>query len=203
MKIIRKAKPVRGKKAIRAASPEAQMAGAAGKALRKRFSHPFRLEFGGTYTKIEWDCGPKREEVWDYLIHHFPQLACQQILTTLRWLGYETRGGYIEFPFPFALKRHDLFNAAIEDFPRLVKAGANFEEKNEDGTPLYAAAFFDDDERALALARAGADVEHYGPSGDFWPLTCNLPSFRAYIESLLIDGETHPVPPKQFSPRRL
>lgn len=190
MKPIRKTQPVRGKRAIQSASPAAHRARIVGKALRETFEHPFHVEYRDDQTIIEWDCGPRRESVWGYLIYHFPKLAGENIIRMMRQTACDIYDGYIAVPIPFSLKRRDLFNASVVDIPRLVMAGADLEEEDAGGTPLLNAVMRRDDARALALATAGANLDDFGPSGHYWFHTCDLPAFHAYVESLLLETTT-------------
>ncbi len=199
MKIIRKTQPVRGKRAIQSASPAANQARIVSKALRETFEHSFRVARREDQTIIEWDCGPSREVVWGYLTYHFPKLAAEKVVRMMRQTACDIYDGYIAVPIPFSLKRRDLFNVPIRDIPRLAMAGADFEEEDEEGTPLFNAVMRGDDARALALAMAGANLDDYGPSGI---QTNHLPVFHAYIESLLLESAT-PLGAGELPHRRL
>ena len=199
MKIIRKTQPVRGKRAIQSASPAANQARIVSKALRETFEHSFRVAYRHDQTIIEWDCGPNREIVWEYLIYRFPSFAAEETIRTVRPSEIETYDGYVTYPIPSSLKRWDLFNVPIGDIPRLAMAGADFEEENAGETPLFNAVMRDDDARALALAMAGANLDDYGPSGI---QTSHLPAFHAYIESLLLESAT-PLGAAELPRRRL
>ena len=203
MKSIRKNTPVRSKRAIRAASPVIHEPRIIKEKLMAAFKHPFRVSRRGGQICIEWDCGPLREIVWVYLMNHLSELAAETIIDLIQRNGCEVWDGYLTIGVPSSLRRTDLFNASIDNIPRLAAAGADFEEEDACGTPLYNAVTRTDDKRAVALARAGANVDHYGPTGFYRGLINGMPEFKAFIEAKLLAAETLPASSKERRPRRL
>jgi hypothetical protein len=76
-----------------------------------------------------------------------------------------------------------LFNARVEDIAYLATLGAEMDVEGYNGSPLENAVMRRDDRRAVALAKAGADVSDYGPDGSSFALAYGLPGFFAFIEA--------------------
>jgi len=180
MKPVRQFKPVRGKLAKQESKSCHHDPAILAKALRKEFQHPFRITRANGKTLISWNLGPYPEKVWAFILQRFPVLAVEEIMAT-RW-GWELYDGYMAFPLPSFLNRRDLFNARVEDIPYLASLGADMNVQGFNGTPLENAITRADDQRALALALAGADVSNYGPDGPISDLGDYVPAFWAFIE---------------------
>lgn len=182
MKIVRQFKPVRGKLLKQHSDPRRREPKILQKALRDEYQHTFKIVRVDEKTLISWDLGPCREEVWLFIVTRFPELAAEVIMASLWEGGCEMYDGYMSFPMPSLLKRRDLFNAGVEDIPYLAALGAEMDIEGYNGTPLDNAVMRRDDRRAVALAKAGADVSNFGPEGMMWNIARGLPEFWAFIE---------------------
>ena len=188
MKIVRQFKPVRGKLAKQHSELRRREPKILQKALRDEYQHTFQIVREDEKTLISWDLGPCREEVWQFIVTRFPELAAEVIMASLWEGGCEMYDGYMSFPMPSSLKRRDLFNARVEDIAYLATLGAEMDVEGYNGTPLDNAVMRRDDRRAVALAKAGADVSDYGPDGSSFALAYGLPGLFAFIEGRQISA---------------
>lgn len=154
--------------------------------LRKTFGIPFSVRREAYRTIVSWKLGPRRITVWRHLMFHFPQYAGEELIFSSRELNYRfDEEGLICIRLPSSLRRLDLFSAPISMIPELVADGANPEEMEdtETFTPLSAAVWNEDDERALALARAGVDLIDCSPMGFTQPDPVSMPAFAAFVQA--------------------